>query len=260
MPPLAPLPPFPKWALNPIATGETTSDPLDATLYFVPVSEGPEISDSESAVTTITMGSAKSDATLITPPPSPAIVIPRSPAKSDNSAQSPQTPVSPVSPVSLRRASAIVAEDDAARSRSNSNTSGRSTPSASSSALDVSDVPPLTRTPSQRPQRARTRSSAVLQTESTTRLGGDNTGALFHMDVISQMGPEALFMHLRHASRQVPAMREAMWGVLLDYIGAKHSDLLRLGFIQSEPELVEVHEKVGEIRRLFDGLVDRYEQ
>ncbi|EKM55896.1 uncharacterized protein PHACADRAFT_184637, partial [Phanerochaete carnosa HHB-10118-sp] len=254
MPPLAPLPPFPQWALNPIATGKTTSDPLDATLYFVPVSEPLETSDSESVQTTVTGGSEKNDSAPIMPPFSSDVDVPRSPA---NSASFPQPPPTPVSPLLIQRASAILAEDDIVRSRSGSNSSVRSTVSAMSSTSGVSSASPTTRTPS---HGARVRSSAILQTGSTTRLGGDDTAALFRMDVISCMGPEVLFMHLRHASQLVLAMREAMWDVLRECIVAKRHELVHFGFVESERELQDVEDRVPEFRRLFDGLMNRYKQ
>lgn len=248
MPPLAPLPPFPKWALNPIATSETTSDPSDPTLYFVPISEPSEFSDSGSTDTTATGISDGSEASLVTPPSSPLGVSSRSPSKWDTDAHLPPTPASPVL---IQKASVIASEDDAARSRSNSNSSVRSTTSAASSSASGT---------SSQGSRTRARSSAILQTESTTRLGGDETASLFRMEVISQMGPEALFMHLRHASVLVLAMREAMWDVLRECAVGRRPELAELGFVRSERELQGAPGRLDSFRALFDGLMDRYKQ
>ena len=220
MPPLAPLAPFPKWAVQPPSGEVMTTDPLDIDQYFVPVSED---NSTHREITPLTIDTNVVRDTTYSTLSSPT-----------DSQSRPTSPTSTTSPT--QRASSISSADRARRLRRDSSIPSSPNAHRSSSAKST-----------------RARSAVVLTTNTTTRLGGENTGDLFKIDKLMRLGNETLFMHLYIATQMVLGTKEAMWEELYKRIDARDVGLRKYGWGADDYGERESRER-------FDTLVSRYEQ
>lgn len=220
MPPLAPLAPFPQRSGTQRPTNETTSDPLDATRYFIPAS------DEEEAISPIE--GKKPELHIDISGPS---------SSSSYASDAPPTPTTPIHQTHHHHPSSPLASVSSLPSSPD-----RTRRTSTSSTTTTTSV----------------RSAAILNSTSTwtTRLGrtlGAEAAELFKIDKLSRMGHETLFMHLHQAAGMVLGAREAMWGELLRRLRARDPALARFGW--GAPGAVE-----AEWRERFDAYVARYER
>lgn len=232
MPPLAPLAPFPRWSARPRSNDDTTSDPHDVNQYFVPESDNTHDYTDDYEVAPLTI-----DTNIFR---LPTYSSPTSPTETSilhdcmHSQSQPTSPIS-VNPPTHQRTPSIASAN---RARSTSSTSTSSSPRASSS-------------PSSKSIRAR--SVVVLNTNTTTRLGGEESTKLLNMGKLAKLGNDTLFMHLYMATQMVLGTKEAMWEELYKRVRAQDPALGKYGW--SPLDYTEL-----ESRERFDALVGRYEQ
>lgn len=244
MPPIAP-PTMTIRQVPPVPSSGTTSDPLDASAYFVPNSEDhqPEaaVADSASSATDDSV-SVRSDSTFA------VSVFKELDIACDNK-----------SSLQSVEEEGKVSEPRPARSRLGTPLERIRTTSLFSDS-DGSRSPSLPR------QRVRTsstfshssprreRPAAQLALQDATQLGGEAVTALFRVDRLLKMGDSALFMHLYQASRMVFAAKEAMWDELMARVEAQDHRLTCHGWKLGEDY------NAKESRRKFEGIFGRYKQ
>jgi hypothetical protein len=242
MPPIAP-PTMMNSQVPPVPSSSTTSDPLDASAYFVPNSEDyqPEnvMVDSASSVTDDS-GSVRSDTTFAVSVFKELHILhdDKSSLKSGEGKVSEARPIRSRldTPLDRIRTTSLVSDSDSSRSPSLPRQRLRTSSTFSHSS----------------PRRERPAAQLALQ--DATQLGGEAVTALFRVDRLLKMGDGALFMHLYQASRMVFAAKEAMWDELMARVEAQDQRLRCHGWKVGDDYSAK------ESRRKFEGIFGRYKQ